>query len=95
MGEGREESGKQEAGRGKVELKNKEPARMIRAGSSHSARRPGSGVRFSLTKASHAAAFKVVALLEKFNAFKTLKDVTFGSAGGGAALEAIVLGHGR
>jgi len=76
-------------------LKNKEPARKIRAGSSHSARRPGSGVRFSLTKAGHATGFEVIALLEKFNAFKALEDVTLGSAGGGAAFEAIVLGHGR
>lgn len=76
-------------------LKSKEPAGGIRAGSSSSARRAGLGVWFCLTKASHATAFEVITLLKKFNAFKTLKNVTFGSTGGGAAFEAIVLGHGR
>lgn len=81
------------AGRGG--LKREGPARKIRAGPSRSARRPGSGVRLGLAKAGHATGFEVVPLLEKFDALEALEDVALGSAGGGAALEAIVLGHGR
>ncbi len=68
---------------------------MIRAGPSRSARRPGSGVRLGLTKASHATGLEVITLLKKFDALEALEDVALGSGGGGAALEAVVLGHGR
>lgn len=52
---------------------------MIRAGPSRSARRPGSGVRLGLAKASHATGLEVITLLKKFDALEALEDVALGS----------------